>query len=72
MVLQPHFTITNSITASLTRIERARGFLEAARLSAEWIAAMQDRALIAEAPASEGTQLTRDHAKRLLTGQDGA
>jgi len=27
------FTITNCITAGLTRIERARGFLEAATLS---------------------------------------
>jgi hypothetical protein len=30
---QPKFTITNSITAALTRIERARGFLDAASLS---------------------------------------
>jgi Fic family protein len=29
----PKFTITNRITAGLTRIERARGFLEAATLS---------------------------------------
>jgi DNA-binding HxlR family transcriptional regulator len=28
----PHFTITNRITSALTRIERARGFLEAAAL----------------------------------------
>lgn len=41
-------SITNSITASLTLVERARGFLDAARLSEDWIAAMQDRALIAE------------------------
>jgi hypothetical protein len=26
----PRFTITNAITAGLTKIERARGFLEAA------------------------------------------
>ena len=73
MPLTPRFTITNSITASLTRVERARGFLEAARLSADWVAAMRDRALIAEAHATthiEGTQLTRDQAERLLTGQD--
>ena len=31
----PHFTITNRITSALTRIERARGFLEAAALSEE-------------------------------------
>jgi len=31
---KPTFTITNRITAGLTRIERARGFLEAACLRA--------------------------------------
>jgi hypothetical protein len=31
---KPIFTITNRITAGLTRIERARGFLEAACLRA--------------------------------------
>jgi hypothetical protein len=30
---KPIFTITNLITAGLARIERARGFLEAATLS---------------------------------------
>ena len=72
MTFYPRFTISNAITAALTRIERARGFLDAARLSDEWIAAMQSRALISEAHASthiEGTQLTRDQAERLLTGQ---
>lgn len=42
---QPRFTITHAITAHLTRIERARGFLEAAELSAEWLKAMEQRAL---------------------------
>ena len=72
MPLTPRFMITNSIAASLTRIERARGFLEAARVSVDWITAMQGRALISEAHASthiEGTQLTRDQAERLWTGQ---
>jgi hypothetical protein len=31
----PRFTITNTITAGLTAIERARGFLKAATLSDE-------------------------------------
>jgi hypothetical protein len=31
----PRFTITNAITAGLTAIERARGFLEAANLSCD-------------------------------------
>lgn len=72
MPFAPRFRITNAITGSLTVVERARGFLDAARLSEDWIAAMQDRALIAEAHASthiEGTQLTRDQAERLWTGQ---
>ena len=29
----PSFTITNRMTAAITQIERARGFLEAAQLS---------------------------------------
>ena len=33
---KPVFTITNRITAGLTRIERARGFLEATTLSEAW------------------------------------
>jgi hypothetical protein len=45
----PKFTITNRITAGLTRIERARGFLEAATLSESWVREMGRRALILEA-----------------------
>ena len=41
----PTFTITNRITAGLTRIERARGFLEAATLSEAWVREMGRRAL---------------------------
>ena len=37
MNLAPRFTITNAIAAALTEIEGARGFLEAASLSDEWI-----------------------------------
>ena len=44
----PKFTITNRITAGLTRIERARGFLEAAALSEAWVREMGRRALIVE------------------------
>jgi hypothetical protein len=40
------FTITNRITAGLTRIERARGFLEAATLSEDWVREMGNRALV--------------------------
>jgi len=68
---QPKFTITNGITSGLTMIERARGFLEAAELSDDWIRVMSDRALVLEAHHTthiEGTQLTLDQAKRLLAG----
>jgi Fic family protein len=68
----PHFTITNTITAALTKIERARGFLEAAKLSEDWIANMQTRALILEAHHTthiEGTLLTLEQSERLLAGQ---
>jgi len=64
----PRFTITNRITEALTRIERARGFLEAATLSEEWVREMGQRALVLEAHHTthiEGTQLTLDQAERL-------
>ena len=46
---EPRFSITNAITAALTEIERARGFLEAATLSDEWLGAMRSRAFLLEA-----------------------
>ena len=67
----PIFTITNHITAELTRIERARGFLEAATLSEDWVREMGRRALILEAHHTthiEGTRLTLEQAERLLEG----
>jgi len=69
---QPKFTITNAITAALTRIERTRGFLEAATLSEDWVQAMGARALVLEAHHTthiEGTRLTLDQAERLLGGE---
>jgi len=69
---QPRFTITNRITEALTRIERTRGFLEAATLSEDWIREMGERALVLEAHHTthiEGTQLTLDQAERLLAGE---
>lgn len=75
MRLQPKFRITNAITESLTRIERARGFLDAARLSEDWIAGMQQRALVLEAHHTthiEGTHLTLDQSERLLSGEKPA
>ncbi len=49
----PKFTITNHMTATITQIERARGFLEAARLSDEWVRDMGNKALIKEATSAK-------------------
>lgn len=72
MSFTPRFSITNSIAAALTRIERARGFLDAAKLSEEWLAAMRSRALLLEAHHTthiEGTRLTLAQAEQLLAGR---
>ncbi|MEA2039278.1 MAG: hypothetical protein U9N82_05550 [Thermodesulfobacteriota bacterium] len=44
-VFNPKFTITNRMTEAITQIERARGFLEAARLSDDWVRDMGSQAL---------------------------
>src|SRR3954470_10852344 len=67
----PRFTISNRITAGLTAIERARGFLEAATLSDEWVRRMSQRALLAEAHATthiEGAEWTLEQAETVLAG----
>jgi Fic family protein len=72
MSFAPKFTITNTITAALTKIERARGFLDAAKLSQDWISEMQNRALVLEAHHTthiEGTHLTLEQSERLLAGK---
>jgi Fic family protein len=71
-MFEPKFNITNKITAGLTLIERARGFLEAATLSEAWVQEMGRRALILEAHHTthiEGTRLTLEQAERLLEGK---
>ncbi|MCE3238001.1 MAG: Fic family protein [Gammaproteobacteria bacterium] len=71
-MFQPEFTITNLIANTLTAIERTRGFLEAATLSDEWVAKMQNKALVLEAHHTthiEGTQLTLEQSKQLWAGQ---
>ncbi|OGT38290.1 MAG: cell filamentation protein Fic [Gammaproteobacteria bacterium RIFCSPHIGHO2_12_FULL_38_14] len=71
-MFKPKFTITNSIANTLTTIERARGFLEAATLSDEWVVKMQNKALILEAHYTthiEGTQLTLEQSEQLWAGQ---
>jgi len=72
IAFNPKLTITNRMTAAITQIERARGFLEAARLSDDWVRDMGNKALIKEAHHTthiEGTQLTLDQAERLWNGE---
>ena len=72
MSFAPRFTVTNAITTALTRVERARGFLEAAKLSEDWVRRMGERALVLEAHHTthiEGTRLTLEQSERLLAGE---
>lgn len=72
MSFKPKFSISISIASSLTVIERARGFLEAANLSKDWIANRQERAFILEAHHTthiEGTHLSLDQSERLIAGE---
>jgi len=69
---QPASHITHRMTAGLMHIERARGFLEAARLSEDWLATMRSRAFVLEAHHTthiEGTRLTLEQAERILAGE---
>jgi Fic family protein len=71
MTFEPKFTITKKIHKALLEIERARGFLDAAKLKDDLIDRMQSDALILEAHHSthiEGTQLTLSDSMRILTG----
>ncbi len=73
MTFAPRFTITNRITADLTVIERARGFLEAATISEEWVRRMSQRALLLEAHHTthiEGTQLSVEQAEQVWAGHE--
>lgn len=72
MSFEPKYNITDATTAALTLIERARGFLEAAKLSEDWVKGMQRRALVLEAHHTthiEGTHLTLDQSERILSGK---
>jgi Fic family protein len=73
MTFVPRFTITNGITAHLTTIERARGFLEAATLSEQWVRRMSQRAILLEAHHTthiEGTQLSVEQAEQAWAGHE--
>ena len=70
--MNPRFTITHAITQGLSRIERARGFLEAAQLSDNWVRQMSARALLLEAHHTthiEGTRLTLAEATQIFAGE---
>lgn len=72
MAFEPNFTITPSINKALIEIERVRGFLDALKLSDEWISDMQKEALILESHFSthiEGTALDLEQAKDILEGK---
>lgn len=72
-MFKPKFKITNKINNALLDIERARGFLDAAKLKEGWIKEMQSYALILEAHHSthiEGTRLTLLQSEKILTGKD--
>jgi hypothetical protein len=66
--LPSRFTISNAITAGLTAIERARGFLEAATLSDDWVRRMSQRALLLEALSRRNRDTV---ATPLATGLEG-
>lgn len=71
-MFKPKLAISNQIANDLTAIERARGFLEAATLSDEWVAKMQSQALILEAHHTthiEGTQLTLEQSEQIWEGR---
>ncbi len=68
----PKFTITQPMLNDLMDIERARGFLDAAHLSNAWIKKMSRNAFLIETHHTthiEGTQLTLDQSKKILSGK---
>lgn len=72
MPFAPIFTISNALATGLTTIERARGFLDAAKLSEDWLRRMSQHALLLEAHHTthiEGTRLTIEESTRLWAGK---
>jgi Fic family protein len=68
----PSFTITNSISRTLSGIDQAKGFLDAATLSRSWLDQMRRRAIVLEAHHTthiEGTHLTLEQSEKLLAGE---
>jgi Fic family protein len=72
MTYEPSYSITNAITTAIGRIDEAKGFLAATRLSTDWLSQMQHQALVQEAfhtTRIEGAHLTLEQAERLLAGE---
>ncbi|MBI5374037.1 MAG: Fic family protein [Candidatus Schekmanbacteria bacterium] len=72
MGFKPKYIIIPKINKSLVEIERVRGFLDAVKLKDDWIADMQEKALILESHHSthiEGTALSLEQAKSILEGK---
>ncbi|WP_300459469.1 hypothetical protein [Desulfobacula sp.] len=70
----PKFTIITQITTAITQVERARGFLEAARLSDDWVREMGNQALLKKVHHTthiEGTRLTLYQARRFAALAQG-
>jgi hypothetical protein len=59
-LMNPKSTITNTITHGLAHIERARGYLEEAQLSDDWVRRMSERALLLEAHTDQQVSLRAD------------
>ncbi|MCK4244505.1 MAG: Fic family protein [Candidatus Omnitrophica bacterium] len=73
MPFNPKFTITTKINKPLVEIERVRGFLDAIKIKEEWFSTIQKEALILETHYSthiEGTALTLEQARKILSGKD--
>jgi Fic family protein len=69
---EPRFAVTDLIAAALTRLDRTRAFVDAAKLSEEWLATTRSRALLLEAYHAtriEGTRLTLEQAELILAGE---
>ena len=67
----PKFKISQSMLKNLMQIEKARGFLEVAHLSKQWIRKMSKNALLVETHHTthiEGTQLSFEQSKKILAG----
>ena len=68
----PKFKITQTMLGALMKIEKARGFLEAARLSDQWIKKMSRNALLLETHHTthiEGAQLALEQSAGILAGR---